>query len=102
MSYTGTVPYYRFMLSEDQLDLLVRTLAIALRGDTEFDVRERAVLENLRHDFYKAPEADEVVQVCAVHHVPMVRMAGKHGPFWSCHERMANGSFCSYRPAAGT
>ena len=101
MSYTGTVPSYRFILSEDQLDLLVRALWIALGGDpeVEFDVWERAVLENLRRDFYHAPEADDIVPVCAVHHIPMVQMHGKHGPFWSCHERMDDGSFCSYRPA---
>ena len=36
--------------------------------------------------------------MCAVHEVPMVRMQGKRGPFWSCHERNEDGSFCSYRP----
>ena len=35
---------------------------------------------------------------CAVHAVPMVRMDGKHGPFWSCHQRTEDGRFCSYRP----
>jgi hypothetical protein len=46
------------------------------------------------------PDAGEDVQVpeCAVHHVPMVRVEGKYGPFWSCHERGEDGSFCSYRP----
>ena len=35
---------------------------------------------------------------CAVHQLPMARMQGKHGPFWSCHQRMADGSYCSYKP----
>ena len=36
--------------------------------------------------------------MCAVHAVLMVRMQGKRGPFWSCHARMDDGNFCSYRP----
>ena len=39
--------------------------------------------------------------MCAVHEVPMVRMEGKRGPFWSCHQRTEDGSFCSYRPKNG-
>ena len=39
--------------------------------------------------------------ICAVHEVPMVRVRGKRGPFWSCHERDDNGKFCSYRPKTG-
>src|SRR5688572_16791384 len=38
------------------------------------------------------------VPECAVHKVPMVRVQGRYGPFWSCHERTENGSFCTYRP----
>lgn len=40
----------------------------------------------------------EEAPICQVHEVPMVRMNGRKGPFWSCHERNADGSFCSYRP----
>jgi hypothetical protein len=36
--------------------------------------------------------------VCGVHQVPMVRVNGRKGPFWSCHEKMADGGWCSYRP----
>ncbi len=39
--------------------------------------------------------------ICGVHDIPMVRVAGKNGPFWSCHERDDQGRFCSYRPADG-
>jgi len=28
----------------------------------------------------------------------MVKQRGKYGTFWSCHERNADGSFCSYKP----
>ncbi len=36
--------------------------------------------------------------VCAVHNVPMVEVQGRHGPFWRCHERNQDGSFCNSRP----
>jgi hypothetical protein len=35
---------------------------------------------------------------CGVHHIPMVRVQGKKGPFWSCHEKNDDGSRCSYKP----
>ena len=35
---------------------------------------------------------------CALHHQPMVRMQGKLGEFWSCHQKNADGSWCGYRP----
>ena len=43
-----------------------------------------------------APAATlEAVPECAVHLLPMVRVEGKHGPFWSCHQRNADGSGAS-------
>ena len=36
--------------------------------------------------------------VCAFHHIPMVHMNGRKGPFWSCHEKNLDGSWCNYRP----
>src|SRR3982750_2612111 len=35
---------------------------------------------------------------CAVHQLPMLRMSGRKGPFWSCHERLPGGKWCEYRP----
>ena len=43
------------------------------------------------------PGAD-AAPLCAVHQKAMVRVQGKRGPFWSCHERMEDGTFCAYRP----
>ncbi len=40
----------------------------------------------------------EDTPVCAVHKVPMAKVNGRHGPFWSCHQKNADGSFCSYKP----
>ena len=39
--------------------------------------------------------------ICGVHDIPMVRVEGKRGAVWSCHERDEQGRFCSYRPANG-
>ena len=36
---------------------------------------------------------------CGYHHLPMVRMQGRLGPFWSCHEKNLDGSWCNFRPA---
>ena len=42
--------------------------------------------------------AEDDPPICAVHQIPMVLMNGRRGPFWSCHERNDDGSWCSYRP----
>src|SRR6266511_1442258 len=39
------------------------------------------------------------VPICEIHSTPMTEVQGKHGPFWSCHQRNLDGSWCSYRPA---
>jgi hypothetical protein len=39
--------------------------------------------------------------LCGVHSTPMNQVQGKHGPFWSCHQRTLDGSWCTYRPARG-
>jgi hypothetical protein len=36
--------------------------------------------------------------ICAVHQLPMVRVESRRGAFWSCHQRLPDGSFCAYRP----
>src|SRR6266487_1863194 len=36
--------------------------------------------------------------LCGVHSTPMTQVQGKHGPFWSCHQRHPDGSWCTYRP----
>jgi len=36
--------------------------------------------------------------ICAIHTRPMVSVQGQTGPFWSCHEKLEDGSWCSYKP----
>jgi hypothetical protein len=42
--------------------------------------------------------ADEDPPTCAVHGGPMVKVQGKKGAFWSCHQKNPDGSWCSYKP----
>jgi hypothetical protein len=46
------------------------------------------------------PELSEQPEepICGVHQVPMKLMHGKRGAFYSCHERMPDGSWCNFRP----
>lgn len=46
------------------------------------------------------PEAPANTPICAVHNTLMVSVQGKKGPFWSCHQKNSNGSWCNYRPQA--
>jgi hypothetical protein len=37
--------------------------------------------------------------ICGIHNTPMTLViTSKNGPFWSCHKKLDNGSWCSYRP----
>jgi len=47
----------------------------------------------------QAPSEEPIVAPrCAVHQVPMVLVQGRKGPFWSCHEKMADGAWCQFKP----
>jgi hypothetical protein len=38
--------------------------------------------------------------LCGIHHSPMTWQKGRKGYFWSCHKKMADGSWCHYKPAS--
>ena len=40
----------------------------------------------------------ESAPICAIHKQPMVKVNGRRGEFWSCHEKLDDGSYCPYRP----
>jgi hypothetical protein len=42
-------------------------------------------------------DAETGAPICANHQVPMV-WVDRNGGFYSCHEKTANGSWCTYRP----
>jgi hypothetical protein len=64
------------------------THAQLLQQETEMD----ELLAEAEHELDGSPPK------CVVHHVPMVRVQGQKGPFWSCHQKNADGSWCSYKP----
>src|SRR5436309_3365860 len=41
--------------------------------------------------------ADET-PICQIHQVLMVQVNGRKGPFWSCHEKNSDDSWCTYWP----
>jgi hypothetical protein len=56
----------------------------------QFPIIEQPVLEE---------GVTQAAPICGIHHTPMTLvMKSKNGPFWSCHKRLDNGSWCSYRP----
>src|SRR5919199_546105 len=34
--------------------------------------------------------------LCTIHNEPMVKMKGRRGEFWSCHEKLSDGSWCPF------
>lgn len=40
----------------------------------------------------------EEAPTCEAHQVPMVLVNGRKGPFWSCHEKNEDGTWCTYKP----
>lgn len=40
----------------------------------------------------------EEVPTCAIHHKPMAHVQGAKGMFWSCHEKLEDGTYCPYKP----
>jgi hypothetical protein len=55
------------------------------------------VNQSVRH----TAEAEEP-PTCAVHDLPMARVQGKKGAFWSCHQKNNDGTWCSYKPSGQT
>jgi hypothetical protein len=45
--------------------------------------------------------APEQPPTCAIHNKPMVSVNGTKGQFWSCHEKLADQSWCPYKPPKG-
>ena len=52
--------------------------------------------QTYHHDIQ--PSETEQPPTCAIHHQPMAEMRGSKGKFWSCHQKLDDGSWCPYRP----
>lgn len=62
-------------------------------ADQESVAFNEAILHKLAESQKNGP-----VPLCEMHQIPMVRVKGKHGPFWSCHQKDDDGNWCDYRP----
>ncbi len=76
----------------DAIPWLTQTYVTLLRDTRAMPKAGTAVLKEQEAEAAEPP-------ICEVHDVPMVRVQGRKGPFWSCHEKLPDGSWCSYRPA---
>ncbi len=92
-------------------DDLGREVMWNLRGKTieEFDkvFTARAAninkLQSIRPAQQKASASnvnggDEQAPICAIHNKPMAHVQGQKGMFWSCHEKLQDGTYCPYKP----
>jgi hypothetical protein len=56
----------------------------------------------LKHEQYVKTNGSngngQTVPSCGVHKIPMVRVNGKYGAFWSCRQRNEDGSYCKFKP----
>ena len=52
----------------------------------------------LKHEQYQRNGESNPVPTCEVHGLPMTQVNGRKGPFWSCHQKNPDGTWCSYRP----
>jgi hypothetical protein len=75
--------------------------AAAMKGAIAWAKAMHAALAIRSEAVAEAQPEENEPPICGVHDVPMVRMAGKNGPFYSCHQRDADGRFCAYRPVNG-
>ena len=78
--------------------------AVSVSGDDPVAMQDGLAWARGIHLKLKAHDVEQAGGVsddeppnCAVHNVPMVQVQGKKGPFWSCHEKNDDGSWCSYK-----
>ncbi len=81
---------------DDQAEM--KAAATWAKGTYEAIVNQYGLKGAPKQSTAQQGEGSEPTPICQTHQVPMVRVEGKRGPFWSCHERNADGSFCNYRP----
>jgi hypothetical protein len=66
--------------------------------ETIGDVIKRAARPDVVGPTFEANHSSVQAPVCAVHHRSMVLMRGRRGPFWSCHQKNGDGSWCDFKP----
>src|SRR3712207_441705 len=71
--------------ARDAIPWLAQTYATLLKDSKAVPAPATTIVKDQQAQNEEAP-------ICAVHQVPMVRVQGRRGPFWSCHEKNQNGS----------
>src|SRR5581483_7219596 len=99
---------YQVILSSDGKHTVIATsdnqgeikLATAWAKATYEAIVQRYGLKSNQKTPTGEPEesAEEQAPICKIHNVPMVQVQGRKGPFWSCHEKNADDSWCRYKP----
>ena len=51
-----------------------------------------------RYNHSAGARENEPAPVCAIHNKPMHQRQGKNGSFWSCAEKLGDGTYCPYKP----
>ena len=96
-------PIYQIEMSTDGVHKVTVTIEDPAGTDAALAWANATYAKLLRNGTLKPPDApfapEDAAPQCAIHHQPMVKVQGKLGEFWSCHQKNADGSWCNYRPA---
>ena len=87
--------------SDDPLSLkdalpLAKKIQEGLSGELE---KQNELPSTLKQTALPAVETQPQAPLCGIHSTPMTQVQGKHGPFWSCHQKNPDRSWCTYRPS---
>jgi hypothetical protein len=79
----------------------VRVSAKSVAEAAEVLPEAQRLLAQLRARPAASPRANQgEAPVCPVHQTPMVLRHGRNGDFWSCNQKLADGSWCKEKQNA--
>lgn len=62
------------------------------------DLEYKPVSRSNGHSAAAESAPAEQAPMCAIHNKPMSKVQGAKGSFWSCHEKLTDGTYCPYKP----
>ena len=100
---TITKSAYRVEMSTDGNHKVIVTIDDPAGTDAALAWAQGAYYK-LTHDVQNTPGGNQTyvqgsTPECLLHRQPMTKVQGKLGPFWSCHQKNNDGSWCNYRPS---
>ena len=54
-------------------------------------------LEAYAREHAEEEQVEEEPPTCEVHQIAMVKVQGRKGEFWSCHEKLPGGEWCKFK-----